>query len=275
MTTALAPTVDWLRDRLPERPRVAMVLGSGLGALAERVEDPVRLPYGEIPGFAVPTVEGHAGALVAGRLAGVAVAALQGRFHLYEGHAAADIVVPVRALAELGADTLLVTCSAGALDPRFQAGDLMVLDDHVNLMNANPLVGPVVGSEERFPDMSRPYDAGLIRLAETVAARQGTGLQHGVYCAVSGPSYETVAETRMLQAMGGHAVGMSTVPEVLVARAQGLRVLGIALITNAAAGSGDGPVSHAEVVAAGAAAAERFAGLVLGVLEGIEHDAGR
>lgn len=275
MTTELAPSVAWLRDRLPAAPRIAMVLGSGLGALAERVEQAVRLPYAEIPGFAVPTVDGHAGTLVAGRLAGVRVAVLQGRFHLYEGHAAADAVLPVRALAELGADTLLVTCAAGALDPGFQAGDLMVLDDHINLMGANPLVGPVVAPEERFPDMSRPYDPALMRLAETVAARQGTRLRHGVYCAVSGPSYETVAETRMLHAMGGHAVGMSTVPEVLAARARGLRVLGIALITNAAAGHGHGPVSHEDVVAAGAAAADAFADLVLGVLEAFEDDAER
>lgn len=265
MTNDLGPTLSFLRERLPIPPRVALVLGTGLGGLADELTDAVSIPYADIPGFAAVTVKGHAGRLVAGDLRATPAAALQGRFHLYEGHAPADAVLPVRALAELGAHTLIVTAAAGALDPLFAPGDLMVIDDHINLLWANPLVGPVVEPEGRFPDMARPYDPALQALAARVARRQGTALRHGVYCAVRGPTYETRAETRMLRRMGGHAVGMSVVPEVLAARARGMRVLGIALVTNVAPGHG-GPISHDDVVAMAVDAAGPLGDLVAGVV---------
>lgn len=259
---------QYVASRLRETPQVLVVLGSGLGALADDVADAVRIPYDEIPGFAAPTVQGHRGLLVAGRLEGVPCVVMQGRYHMYEGHAAADVVRPVRTAAALGARTLLVTCAAGGLNPRFRAGDLMLLDDHVNLMGHNPLIGPVDDSEPRFPDMSAPYDRDLQRLAREVARAEGVQLRRGVYCALTGPSYETPAEVRMLGRFAD-AVGMSTVPEVLVARSFGMRVLGIALITNPAAGLARGALDHAEVVAAGAEAADRFGRLVRGVLRGL------
>ncbi|HEY8483798.1 MAG TPA: purine-nucleoside phosphorylase [Longimicrobiales bacterium] len=262
MSTNLTGTLAYLRERVTIRPRVSLVLGSGLGALAEELEEAVRIPYTEIPGFAPATVEGHRGVLVAGRLEGVECVVLQGRYHVYEGHAPEVVTVPVRAVAALGARTLIVTNAAGGLNRTFRPGDLMIIDDHINLMWRNPLVGAVVPGDERFPDMSRPYDPELQALAERAALELGVRVVRGVYCAVSGPSYETPAEIRMLQRFGGDAVGMSTVPEVLVARAMGMRVLGLSLITNMAAGLAAGPLSHQEVVAAGAEAAGRFGALV-------------
>jgi purine-nucleoside phosphorylase len=265
--TGLTPTVAFLRERLTERPRVALVLGSGLGGLADELEDAVRVPFAEIPGFAASTVPGHAGLLVAGRLAGVECVALQGRYHVYEGHDPATVALPVRALAAVGARTLVVTNAAGGLNPTFRPGDLMILDDHINFMFRNPLIGPVAGGEQRFPDMSQPYDRELQALAERVALRLRLRLLRGVYLALTGPSYETPAEVRMFRACGADAVGMSTVPEVLVARALGLRVLGISLITNLASGLGGEPQTHEEVLATAATAADRLRLLLRGVLE--------
>ncbi|HKJ93451.1 MAG TPA: purine-nucleoside phosphorylase [Longimicrobiales bacterium] len=261
----MARAADYVASRLREPPQAVLVLGSGLGALADDVTDAVRIPFGEIPGFARPTVAGHRGMLVAGRLEGLSCLVLQGRYHLYEGHAPADVVRPVRTAAVLGARTLMVTCAAGGLDPRLRAGDLMLLDDHVNVMGRNPLIGPLPDGEPRFPDMAAPYDAGLQSLAQAVARAEGIRLQRGTYCALTGPSYETRAEVRML-ARFGDAVGMSTVPEVLAARSLGMRVLGLALITNPAAGLAPGTLDHDDVVAAGTRAADRFGRLVRGVL---------
>jgi purine-nucleoside phosphorylase len=255
-----------LAPHLPATPTVAVVLGSGLGALADRVEDAVVIPYGEIPGFSPPTVAGHRGRLVAGRLAGHDVVVFQGRYHAYEGHDARDVVVPVRTAAALGAGTFIVTAAAGGVNRLFGPGTLMLLADHLNLMGRNPLVGPVREGEDRFPDMSAPYDPGLRALALQVGREEGIELVEGVYAAVLGPSYETPAEIRMLERMGADAVGMSTVPEVIAARAARMRVLGIALITNAAAGLTGEALDHAEVMAAGAAAADRFERLVRGVI---------
>jgi purine-nucleoside phosphorylase len=250
-------------------PTVALVLGSGLGELGDRVEDAVVVQYSEIPGFASSTVEGHRGRLVCGGLEGRTVIAFQGRYHAYEGHDPAALATPIRAAAALGAEKLLVTCAAGGVNRELGPGTLMLLTDHLNLMARNPLVGPVREGEKRFPDMTEPYDAELRSLAAEVARETGIGLAEGVYAAVLGPSYETPAEIRMLERLGADAVGMSTVPEVITARALGLRVLGIALITNAAAGIGEGVLDHDEVVAAGAAAAEDFQRLVRGVLAGL------
>lgn len=258
--------LDALRARLREMPDVALVLGSGLGDLADEIDDAVRIPFSDVPGFVAPGVEGHRGMLVAGRLEGVRCIALQGRFHLYEGHSPAAVALPTRVMLGLGARTLLVTNAAGGLNRSFSPGDLMLIDDHINLLWRNPLSGPVHADEARYPDMARPYDPALQRMAERVAIEHGIRVRRGVYVATLGPSYETPAEIRMMQWLGGDAVGMSTVPEVLVARAQGARVLGISLITNYAAGIMPAPLSHDEVVAAGAAAREDFTKLVRGVL---------
>src|SRR5690606_18533961 len=228
-------TLDALRARLPEPPDVALVLGSGLGDLADEIDDAVRIPFSDVPGFVAPGVAGHRGMLVAGHLEDVRCIALQGRFHLYEGHSAAAVALPTRVMLALGARTLIVTNAAGGLNRSFEPGDLMLIDDHVSLLWRNPLSGPVHEGEERRPDMARPYDPALQLLAEQVAVEHGIRVRRGVYVATLGPSYETPAEIRMMQWMGGDAVGMSTVPEVQIARARGARVLGISLITNYAA----------------------------------------
>lgn len=269
MDQDITPTLAFLRERLTERPRALLSLGSGLGGVADELADPVRVPFADIPGFPGATVPGHRGVLVAGRFGGVECVALQGRYHLYEGHDPATVVLPIRALAALGATTLIATNAAGALNPAFRPGDLMILDDHVNFMFRSPLIGPVVGGEERFPDMSRPYDPALQALAERVALAQRLRVVRGTYFALTGPSYETPAEVAMYRRLGGDAVGMSTVPEVLAARALGVRVLGVSLITNLAAGLAAEQQTHDEVLAAAAQAGERFSRLVRGVLEGI------
>lgn len=262
-----------LGTRLSERPRVGLVLGSGLGALAEALEPAVRVPFADIPGFAAAGVAGHAGALVVGRLEDVPCIVLQGRPHLYEGHDADVVAFPVRVLAVLGIDTLIVTNAAGGVNRSFRPGDLMLIDDHINLLARNPLVGPVQDGETRFPDMSRPYDPALLELAERLALEERVRTVRGVYAAVLGPSYETRAEVAMLRRIGADAVGMSTVPEVLVARARSVRVLGISLITNPAADLVSAPLDHAEVIAAGREAAVRFGRLVRRVLRAIADGA--
>ena len=262
-------TVQFLRARVTNQPRVMIVLGSGLGALGEEVADAVRIPFAEIPGFAAAAVAGHEGMFVAGQLDGVDVVALQGRFHLYEGHSAAMAALPVRAMAALGAGTLIVSNAAGALNPALPPGMLMIIDDHINLMWRNPLLGPVLQGETRFPDMSRPYDPELQRLAERIALEHHIPVTRGVYLAVLGPSYETPAEIRMFRKLGGDAVGMSTIPEVIAARALGVRVLGISLITNPAAGATDQPLSHEEVIQAGREASGRFITLIRGVIKNL------
>lgn len=266
---ATSETSEFLRSTVRVTPRVMIVLGSGLGALGDQIEDAVRIPFGDIPGFAASSVEGHKGMFVAGKLEGVDVVALQGRFHLYEGHGADVAVLPIRAMAALGADTLIVSNAAGALNPAFPPGMLMIIDDHINLMWRNPLFGPVLEGETRFPDMSRPYDPELQALAERIALENRIPVTRGVYLAVLGPSYETPAEIRMFRKFGGDAVGMSTIPEVIAARALGVRVLGISLITNPAAGSTGIPLSHDEVIEAGKEASGRFITLVRGVIKNL------
>lgn len=262
----LEETIAFLRERVTRAPAAALVLGSGLGGLADEIQDAVRIPYARIPGFPRSTVAGHVGALVAGILNGVEVVAMQGRFHLYEGWDAAEVALPIRALSALGVELLLLTNAAGGLRPGMGSGDLMLLADHLNLTGRNPLMGPVVGREERFPDMSDPYDPELRRLAESVALELKIPLSQGVYAALLGPSYETPAEVRMLRTLGADAVGMSTVPEVLVARALGMRVMAISLVTNLAAGLGPAALSHDEVMEAGAAVRDRLATLVRALL---------
>ncbi len=264
-----AETVAFLRERVTATPRAMIVLGSGLGKLGDEIEQAVRIPFAEIPGFPGAAVEGHKGMFVAGRLAGVDVVAMQGRFHLYEGHSAQTAALPIRAMAALGAKTLIVSNAAGALNPAFPAGMLMIIDDHINLMWRNPLMGAVLPGDQRFPDMSRPYDPELQQLTERVALDLGIPITRGVYVAVLGPSYETPAEIRMFRKFGGDAIGMSTIPEVIAARAMGVRVLGISLITNAAAGTTNEPLSHEEVIQAGEEASGRFTALIRGVLRNL------
>jgi purine-nucleoside phosphorylase len=270
MTTIkpIEETIAFLRERVTRAPSAVLVLGSGLGGLADEIEDAVRIPFNDIPGFPRRTQElaGHAGRLVAGRMEGVEVVAMQGRFHLYEGWNPQDVALPIRALAALGADTVLLTNAAGGLRPGMQPGDLMLMADHINFMGRNPLIGRVVPGEERFPDMSDPYDPELRAIAEEVALELRIPLVQGVYAALLGPSYETPAEIRMLARLGADAVGMSTVPEVLVARALGLRCMGLSCITNLAAGLGGATLSHDEVMEVGAAVRERMVALVRGIL---------
>lgn len=247
------------------RPRLAIILGSGLGQLAEGIERAINIPYADIPGFPRSTVVGHAGRLVAGTVDGCDVVALSGRFHLYEGHSAAVAGLPVRVAHALGARTLFVSNAAGGIRATLRPGDLMLIADHINLMWRNPLIGPVVDGDQRFPDMSAPYDPELLSMLRETALASGIPVQEGVYAAVLGPSYETPAEVRMLRWMGADAVGMSTIPEVLTARAMGMRVAGVSCITNHAAGMTNHPLSHEEVVEVAARVQDSFEQLVRGL----------
>lgn len=249
-----------------ERPAAALILGSGLGGLADRIENVTRVPFAEIPGFPSATVEGHAGVLIAGMLSGRRVVALAGRFHMYEGHGAALAAFPTRVLHALGARTLIVSNAAGGVRRTLRPGDLMLIRDQVNFMFRNPLIGPIGTGEIRFPDMSAPYDAELGALARDVARTSHIPLTEGVYCGLLGPSYETPAEVRMLAFLGADAVGMSTVPEVILARSLGMRVLGISCVTNMACGLTTAPITHSEVIETTAGAAANFERLIAGVV---------
>lgn len=251
------------------RPKVGVILGSGLGGLAERLLSPIAISYAEIPHFPRSTAAGHAGRLLVGELSGTGqtIAALQGRFHLYEGWSAAEAAFPVWVLKRLGINTLVVSNAAGGLNPNYAVGDVMLIEDHVNLMFRSPLVG--VNDDQlgpRFPDMSAPYDQALMRLAEQSARSAGFDLPCGVYVGMLGPTYETRAEYRMCRSLGGDAVGMSTVPEVIAARHAGLRVLGLSAITNACSPDQLGETTHEEVVAAAALAGEKLRRVVKAVV---------
>lgn len=243
-------------------PVCGIVLGSGLGGLASRIAQAVRIPFADVPGFPAATVAGHAGEIVVGTLAERPVVALAGRFHLYEGHDASLAAFPVRVLHALGASVYFASNAAGGVRRTFVPGDLMLLADHINLMGHNPLIGGVQPGDERFPDMSDPYDPALRVLLREAARSVGVPLQEGVYGALLGPTYETPAEVRMLERLGVDAVGMSTVPEVIVARAMGMRVAAVSCITNKAAGLSHETLSHADVMATGRAVADRFEALV-------------
>ncbi|HEY6157865.1 MAG TPA: purine-nucleoside phosphorylase [Gemmatimonadales bacterium] len=258
---------DAVAERLGSlRPRVAIVLGSGLGAVADAVQSASRIPYSAIPGFPEPGAPGHKGELVIGTLEGVPLLVQSGRFHLYEGHAADVAALPTRVFARLGIETLIVTNAAGGIRHTFRPPTLMLIADHINLMFRNPLVGPVVEGDQRFPDMSDPYDSGLRASARAVAQVAGIPLEEGIYAALLGPSFETPAEIRMLERLGADAVGMSTVPEVIAARARGMRCLGFSSVTNVAAGLSAQKLSHVEVLEAGARVAGQLERLIRGVL---------
>lgn len=256
-----------LRERLPVRsPVAALVLGSGLGGLATRIAGATRVAYRDIPGFAEPGVPGHEGALIHGTLGGREVLALAGRFHMYEGHPAEQSAFPVRVVHALGARTLLLSNAAGGIRRTFVPGQLMVIADHLNLMFRNPLLGAVQPGDLRFPDMSEPYDRALRARFHAVARALGIRLEEGVYAGLLGPTYETPAEVRMLERLGADAVGMSTVPEVIVARAMGMRCAAVSCITNPAAGLALAPIDHADVIEVTRAAAADFERLVEGVV---------
>ncbi|HET8726137.1 MAG TPA: purine-nucleoside phosphorylase [Alphaproteobacteria bacterium] len=270
MTAANLPrhAADAIRARAPDvNPRVAIVLGSGLGPLADRVKDAVAIPYADLQGFPEPGVSGHAGRLVLGRLGGIAVACLQGRAHAYEGRIDA-MKVPVRTMKALGCEAIYLTCAAGSLRPEVDAGRLMTITDHLNLMGGNPLAGP---NDEawgpRFPPLAGAYDPDLRRFQAAAAADLGLDLADGVYAAWLGPSFETPAEVRMIKALGADAVGMSTVPECILARHCGLKVTATAVITNLGVGIADYPVDHAQTLRAAEAAGGDLQCLVIRFLE--------
>lgn len=256
-----------IRARIGQAPDVGIILGTGLGDLAGAIELAVAIPYREIPGFPLSTVESHAGRLLAGTLGGRPVVAMQGRFHYYEGYSLRQVTFPVRVLHALGAGSLVVSNACGGMNPAWQAGDLMLMTDHINLLGDNPLVGP---NDERlgprFPDMSAPYDPRLADLARAVAAERGIILREGTYVAVAGPNLETRAEYRMLRALGADVVGMSTVPEVIVARHEGMRVLGISIITDLCIPETLEPASLEKILAIAAVAEPRLTALVKGVV---------
>ena len=257
----------FIRPRADRDVSVGIVLGSGLGAIAEDLEGPTSVRYDEIPGFAHATVEGHAGRLVIGNAENVAVAAMQGRFHFYEGYSLEDVTFPIRVLKLLGVRTLILTNAAGSLNTEFTPGSLMVISDHINLMGVNPLIGRNdVRFGPRFPDLTSTYDPGLQSMVIDEAKAIGIDMRRGVYAALTGPSYETPAEIHMVRTMGADAVGMSTVPEAIVARHMDLQVIGISCITNLAAGVSDRPVDHSQVIATGERVRAQFTELLKRVI---------
>lgn len=259
----------YIQARTKITPQIAIILGSGLGGLIDQVQVDASFPYDEIPDFPVSTVAGHAGRLAVGTVSGKPVVVMQGRFHYYEGYPMSLVIFPVRVMQALGAASLVVTNAAGGLNPAFNPGDVMLIVDHINTMGTNPLIGPnenAIGP--RFPDLSQAYDPELRALAVDVAKREKIALQQGVYVAWSGPSYETSAERRYLRIIGGDAVGMSTVPEVIAANHAGMRVLGLSAITNKATGDPDQePDSHEQVIAIANVAGEKLVRLVARVIE--------
>ncbi len=259
---------EFIKDKLERKTTIGMILGSGLGYLAECFENKKMIEYTDIPGFPLSTVKGHAGRLISGKLMGRHVIAMQGRFHYYEGYTMDKVVFPVRALRLTGVEKLIVTNAAGGINRSFEAGDLMVITDHINMMGHNPLIGPNVDElGERFPGMTKAYDKGFVDIALACAKELRLGIKKGVYCGVTGPSYETPAEIKMLRIIGGDAVGMSTVPEVIAAAHCGMRVLGISCITNMAAGVSDHVPSHEKVLEVGQKSQAKFVALLKEILK--------
>ncbi|MBO8163091.1 MAG: purine-nucleoside phosphorylase [Brevibacillus sp.] len=254
---------SYIAERASIQPRAGLILGSGLGVMADEIEEPVTIPFEEIPHFPSSTVAGHAGKLVLGTLEGTPVAAMQGRFHYYEGYSMQTVTFPVYVMKRLGIETLIVTNACGGMNRAFAPGDLMIITDHINMTGDNPLIGPNL--EEfgpRFPDMSRAYTPELVALAEQKALEAGIRVQKGVYCGVSGPSYLTPAELTMLARLGGDAIGMSTVPEVIAASHCGLKVLGISCVTDMAIGEELEPLTHEQVVEVANRTRPRFMALM-------------
>src|SRR5262245_48070481 len=268
MHEALQESVDAIRGRADFQPELAIILGTGLGALAAEIEVETAISYPDIPHFQHSTVESHAGRLLLGMLCGRRVVAMQGRLHRYEGYTLQQVVHPLRTMFLLGARTLIVTNVSGGMHPLWQTGDLMLIEDHINLIGDNPLIGPNLDElGPRFPDMSEPYDRTLQNLAERVALERGIVLRRGVYAALSGPNLETRAEYRMLRALGADVVGLSTVPEVIAARHLGLRVLGLSIITDMCLPDALQPAELETIIANAQRAEPKLSAVVNGVLE--------
>lgn len=249
MLSSVVQAHDYIQAKIKSKPSIGLILGSGLGVLADEIENQIVIPYKDIPYFPESTVEGHKGQLVIGELKGKQVIAMQGRFHFYEGYSMSQVVFPVRVMKKLGIKTLIVTNAAGGINKNFKPGDLMIITDHINNMGTNPLIGPNIDEfGVRFPDMSKAYDPNYIECAKSCAKDLDMTVHTGVYVGNTGPSYETPSEINMLRVLGGDAVGMSTVPEVIVAHHSNLRVLGISCISNMAAGVLDQALSHEEVM---------------------------
>ncbi len=247
MYQQIQATAAWLRERMTSHPTTAIILGTGLGRLSEEIAVTQSFDYKDIPAFPVSTVEGHSGRLIVGRLGERDVLAMQGRFHYYEGYTMQQVTFPVRVMYELGVRTLFVSNASGGTNPGFAIGDMMIITDHINFFPEHPLHGPNIPTGPRFPDMHEAYDRDLIRLADTIAAERGIKVQHGVYLGTQGPTFETPAEYRMFYRLGADAVGMSTVPEVIVARHCGIRVFGVSIITDLGVEGKIVEVSHEEV----------------------------
>ena len=268
MVESINQAVEFIEAKMDFKPDILLILGSGLGVLAEEISDKKVLKYEDIPNFPVSTVEGHAGQFVFGKLEGKKVVAMQGRFHYYEGYSMQEIALPIRVMYKLGARKLIVTNAAGGINRNFKPGNFMIIQDHINLMGDNPLKGENI--EEfgpRFPDMSEVYNKQLRELAENVALENKINTVKGVYCGLSGPSYETPAEIRYLRSSGGDAVGMSTVPETITANHMGMDILGISCITNMAAGVLPKPLDHKEVMEIAEKVKPKFSKLIRGILK--------
>ena len=269
----LKDTVSVLEEKTDFKPDYGLILGSGLGILAEEIEESTVVPYKELPHFPVSTVEGHAGRLVFGYLAGQRVIAMQGRFHRYEGYSLGEVTYPVRLMQYLGVNKLIITNAAGGIGDHLKAGDLMLIKDHINLMGDNPLIGENEAElGPRFPDMSEAYNIAMRSAAQKIGEKLNIELKEGVYAGLTGPSYETPTEIRYLKSIGADAVGMSTVPEVIAANHGGLKVLGISCITNMAAGITQGKLNHEEVMATAEQTKEKFITLVKGILQDLDED---
>ncbi|WP_432401465.1 purine-nucleoside phosphorylase [Wukongibacter sp. M2B1] len=261
-------SAEYILSKLSLEPEIGLILGSGLGAIGDQIEDPQYFPYNEIPNFPVSTVEGHAGKLVVGILEGKRVVAMQGRFHYYEGYNMQEVTFPVRVMKLLGVKTLIVTNAAGAVNTSYKPGDLMLINDHLNLAFDNPLIGKNLNDfGTRFPDMSNAYDFNLRHRVKKIASSLNIELREGVYACMTGPTYETPAEIRMVRTIGADAVGMSTVPEVIVAVHSGLKVIGVSCMTNMAAGILDQPLDHSEVMETSTMAREKFITLMKQVIK--------
>lgn len=266
----LQETVSYIRSRTQTKPKIGIVLGSGLGAFVKELKVETTIPFRDIPHFIPPTVDGHQGNLIFGTVGAHSVAILQGRIHYYEGHSMETVVFPTRVLALLGAEILVLTNSAGGFGDTMQPGDFMIIEDHINLMGINPLMGPNIKElGPRFPDMTDAYDPRLVELMEKTFQKQNTKYHKGVYCGVSGPTYETPAEVRYLKMIGGKAVGMSTVPEAIAGNHLGLRVAALSCITNLAAGISRRKLSHEEVTTTAKQVETKFTSFLREFIEAI------
>ena len=262
MYKKILETAEWLKARMTTQPETAIILGTGLGELAKEIDKEQVIPYTEIPHFPVSTVEGHAGCLIFGKLGGKDILAMEGRFHYYEGYDMKQVTFPIRVMCELGIKTLFVSNAAGGTNPAFEIGDLMIITDQINFMPENPLRGANIPQGPRFPDMGHAYDPQLIQLADAIADEKGIKVQHGVYLATQGPTYETPSEYRMFARWGADAVGMSTVPEVIVARHCGIRCFGISIITDLGGMEEVVEITHEDVQKAAAEAQPRMAAIM-------------